>query len=464
MTERERIGPAEVLIYVALGIAFIDESVRKSVSGSPVLVTGAKDLLLLLAGFVIIVQPGSVPRRYWKYFAGWVLVTLFSGLWVFGQYRSLMLLGATVRTYTLAPLLFAVGYYLGHHDAARRRAARIFLIGGLLAIGVAIAQESARDSLPEFLSTRIYRARHGSAGGEYNESLFASPQTFGQVAVLLGAWSFAALILPSFSRHRIAAAGVLLASLGGVYLSRIRTALLAHLCVLFLIWLCVWKVGTRRDELPGPLRGILAGILIVCVATSFYYLVLPEISDSSPANPTGDTHYYQMLFDTDLLTYRLSFFLLEFARAGEHDWFFGYGAGTGGRTREFVETDFRGIPEVGDTGLYLLYHEMGMLGLAAFLACYGGLTVQCAIRMTVRPSIPVVSIPAFAIGTVFLLWFLLKSHTCIANGLSHIIWLGSIGICCAVLDGVRRERSSPLADVVSTPMREDADAGDRGRP
>ena len=79
----------------------------------------------------------------------------------------------------------------------------------------------------------------------------------------------------------------------------------------------------------------------------------------------------------------------------------------------------------------------------AFLICYGGLTLNCGFRLFARPRPMLAAIPAFALSMAFLAWFLLKSHTCIANGLSHALWLGHIGICCGLLDRKRPQEPSP---------------------
>lgn len=450
MTDSERSPAVETLIYIGLGLAFVDETVRKSIPGAPILVTAVKDVVLIAAGFLIILQTRGLSRTYGKYFAPWVLVTFVSGLWVFTWFHSLLLLGATIRSYCLMPLLFAVGYYLGVKEEARRRVTRIFLIGGLLVIAVAVAQEFAREALPSFLSTRIYRVRHGGAGGDYNESLFASPQTLSHVAVVLAAWSFTSLVLPGFSRRRFSPLGLLLLGLIGVYLSRIRTALLILVMVLFIIWLGVWKVATRPGQMPAPLRGLVVALVILVLGSACYVAIYSGLKDMGDEDLARDILFYERALDFETIKLRSGLFLLEFQTSGEHDWFFGNGAGTGGRMRGFVDIDFHSIPAVSDTGLYLLYHEMGMVGLVSFLVCFGALLLRCALFLSVRPTIPPVALPTFALGAALLLWFLFKSHTCIANGFTRIIWMGSMGICCAALDRQRQAESGEPGPVQDT--------------
>ena len=341
----------------------------------------------------------------------------------------------------------------------------MFLIGGIAAMAVACAQEIARDSLPSFLSARIYKARHSGAGGSYNESLFASPQILAQVAVTLSTWAFSAIALPSTTRRRIGAIGVLAAGIVTAYLSRIRTAPFIAVFALSLTYLGAWKVRGSVREMPAAMRGLLLGLAVLALIGTSYFLVTLEFPNSPSDQAAQDATFYRSALRWDELGIRMRVFIREIAQLENHDPVFGYGAGTGGQVKRFVDTGFDDIPVVSDTGIFLLYHEMGVIGLFAFILCYIGLIARCGWQMATRRSIPGVSVPAFSIGVGLLIWFLFKSHACIANGLSHALWMVSIGLCCSALDRQgREERARAAARRSPVPSTAEDDARRPGGP
>jgi len=413
-------------IIFGLVLAFIDESLRKVIPGNPVAVTAVKDVLFFLAGLASILLDDRGLRRDMFKFAPWIVLTFLSAVFVFASLGSVPLLAASLRTYTLSPLLFAAGYSVGRDPGLLKASVRIFIVFGAVTVAVALLQEYARGSLPEVLSARIYFEKHAESGGLYVESLFASPQTLGQLAVLMTTWCFAeALFGAGVSRPLLALLSII-PLFYTIYVSRIRSALLmVLLAVLAVFAIGLARLGTSKRLLKLAMLGaLLPAILLGAVSRQ------PSIQDSSSEAPAArDVEYYGGLFAPDELLDRLSQFMIEYNLLRNHNCLIGYGAGTGGLATELNLPNLsEDIPQVTDTGLFLIYHEYGVVGLLCFGLSYVILSI-ILIYYICRPH--VISIPLIASGVLsilFLVWFLLKSYTIMRNGFSHAMWLGSMGL------------------------------------
>ena len=439
--EPPRSGAAELLLLAATALAFLDESIRKSLPGHPVTITALKDLLVLSSGLIVFFHLRQVPSRYLKYFCGWILVSLVSTAWVFSRYHSVPALLASIRTYTFSPLLFAAGYYLAWHDEARRKVFRIVLVGSMAAIAVGIVMEFRRDLLPPILAQRIFLEMHSGAGGLYIESIFASPQIFAQLMLVLAVWSFVAVTYPGFARRRAWSLALLLLGLYSIYISRIRTTVPLLGFALFFTWLVGAKLKPSPREGSAPARGAFLALALFVLAFTMYLLIFMDRPTDLPPGLARDSRFYLEIFSPSVVSTRLQLFVEEIRRVVEHEAVFGFGAGTGGPIRRFLSPMSAEIPSVLDTGFFLLFQEMGILGLMTFLICYAGLVVRPAIRIISGPYTSPLAIPSLAIAVSFLLWFLLKAHTVIANGFSHMLWMGSMGLCCAALDRTDAEQA-----------------------
>jgi hypothetical protein len=328
----------------------------------------------------------------------------------------------------------------------RQGVARLFVVFCHVVVIATFLQEFYRSGLPEFLSARIYAERHSLAGGVYNESVFASPQILAQV--LLCSLTLVASYVAS--REKFTIISFLLAGLGfcatalALALTRIRTGLVFAVFALGLIWLLsAWVRGRSAASVKRLRLLFLVGFAALgIVAVLFIVLGGKSLADAD-SSFKQDSDFFGYLFDPGELMARLTY---GFSEIGQelpgHDWFLGYGAGAGS-LRKFFQ-----VPLVYDTGLFLIYHEFGALGLSVFCIAYVGLTVDCFRRLFGAPVSRDV-IPSLTIATVFLLWFLLKSHSCMRNGFSHTIWMGMLGISCALLDRCRRGRpiTEPIANV-----------------
>ena len=151
----------EALLVTAILLAFVDESVRKMFASQPIYVTSVKQGVVLLAGVLILFAwHAAIAGIRLLLFLPWSIYTLISGTLVSFDYDAPRLVFAVIATYCSAPLLFAVGYYLGLFPDALRKVSKIFLIGAIAAIIVAILQEFIRSMLPGFLAVRVYKESH----------------------------------------------------------------------------------------------------------------------------------------------------------------------------------------------------------------------------------------------------------------------------------------------------------------
>ena len=417
------------LLVLAVCLAFTDEVVRKSLPGTPVAVTAIKDVLIFMAGAAVFLH-GAVPLRYFIVFLPWLVLVALSLTYVSLRYGSHLVLLAGARTYAAGPLIFAAAYYLGFDRGARRRVMRVFAAGAVCAILVAVLQEYAPESLPGILLVRIYKESHSLAGGDFNESLFASPQTLAHVtSVFLMA---AVLYLIRYAKGtgllfgNLAVAGAAFTLL----LSRTRTSIVLGAAGVLIVLALARKANTTLRQASARLAVLAAaaaGILL-------YTFAAVAAGNIGSAGLRRDVDFFSRAFRMDELVGRLLLFRQE-GELRNHDLLVGYGAGTGGMVRELIPPhEVAAIPRALDSGLYLLFHETGLVGVAAFLLCYVGLPLGCALRVGRRTRVPGVVVPALAVSAVSLAWFLFKSHTIISNGLSHAILWTAAGLCAGALD------------------------------
>lgn len=429
----------EFLLLCGLFIAFLDESVRKVMPEQPIYVTAVKDFLFLLAGMLALVRFPQFHRHV-LLFVPWVLYTLASAVMVTMTYDTYLLPAAIVRTYASAPLLLACGLYLGSTPVALRRAAIVFVIGASAAVLVTFLQETMRDALPGALSVRIYSDRHSLAGGNFNESLFASPQILAQVAVAFFALLVTAMLVTDRPLRVAVLLPVLAAALLTVYLSRIRTGLLVAALVAALVaLLLVLRSGVGL----GRVLRRLGAVAVVCVAAGS---VLAALTDDPyrARDLERDKNFFLHLLNPAELTQRLLFFVHEIEGWPDHDALTGYGAGTGGLTRSVIgETEVLAVPRIHDSGIALIYHELGLLGVATFALGYLGTLLRTSLRAAAGPGLPPEAAPTLAVAAGFTVWFLFKSHPVIANGCSHFLWLACLGIATAAVDRSRQPAAQP---------------------
>jgi len=413
-------------IIVGLLLAFLDESLRKVIPGNPVAVTAVKDALFFLAGLTSILMDDRGLRRNMFKFAPWTVLTFLSAFFVFASLRSVLLLAASLRTYTLSPLFFAAGYSIGRNPGLLKASVRIFIVFGAVTVAVALLQEYARETLPEVLSMRIYFEKHSESGGLYVESLFASPQTLGEVAALMATWCFAEAVFGAGVSRPMLALLSIIPLFYTIYVSRIRSALL----LVLLAFLAVFAIGLARLGVSKRL------LMLAKVGALLSALLLGAVSwqrstqdSSSEAGAAKDVDYYGASFAPNELIERLSYFMVEYEFLRNHNFLIGYGAGTGSLVTECnVPNLSEDIPQVTDTGLFLIYHEYGVVGLACFGLSYLILSLLIVYHLC---RIHVISISLIASGVLsilFLAWFLFKSYTIMRNGFSHAMWLGSMGL------------------------------------
>jgi hypothetical protein len=415
----------EFLLIVAAIIAFTDESVRKVLPNTPIYVTTVKQLLVLAAGALLLLQGVPGGRKFLLLFLPWTLYTFLSGLLVTFQYDSPAAMLAVTATYSAVPLLFMVGYYLGMQPAALSRLGKVFIIGSIAAALVAVLQEYGRALLPYFLQARIYKEGHAEAGGSYNESLFASPQILAQMMFPMLAWSTLALLVRRTSKMGFwAAVGVILCGYT-CYLSRIRVSVaLAAVMVLFIL-LLIRKTGLSVSRLA--FRAIVAGFVLSMLAA----LLVAAVSNDDPSTLKGqrDEEFFSKLLDPTESVSRLFYWQNEIADLPDHNAMFGYGAGTGGSMRSVIDDPrLLSIRVISDTGIALLFHELGLLGLALFSLCYIGIPVWALVQIVRRRRVDPTAIGSLAVCFTYLVWFLIKSHPVIGNALSHIVWMTMLGI------------------------------------
>jgi hypothetical protein len=409
----------------------VDESIRKALPSQPVVVTAFKDGLLMLAGLIVVSRRINQLWGSLLLFAPWCLLTLLSSFYVAMDLGATLAPLAVARTYGAVPLLLACGYYLGEQPAALRRVAAVFAVGATAAVLVSILQEHARASLPSFLTVRIYKEGHSLAGGLYNESIFAAPQTLAVVLLVFMTFLAAGLIFAQGTGMRwavrvTAQAGLLCLAAYALYLSRIRVAVPLAAFTLALVVV----LSPRGGAAPGKvLLRVASGVIALSAVAVVFVAISPPHAVGTRA-AERDAAFYMRLLDPTEWAHRLTLVFREIQDLPGHNMLFGYGAGTGGSIRPVIFTPKIGvIPPVLDTGGMLIYHELGLLGVAAFAMSYVWLLVRRTWQALALPSVPPGMVPALSIALALLIWFVLKSHTIVGNGLSHALWLGTAGMC-----------------------------------
>ncbi len=419
------------LLLLALALAFLDESLRKVLPGQPVIVTAAKNIPIFLAGAYMLFQGGPFIRGA-LLMLPWLLYACLSTFYVAMVYHAPLHLLSCFQTYVAGPLLiFLAGMYLAVDDWGRWRAVRLFILGAAAAALVGILQEVARDALPGFLSIRIYRAMHSAAGGQYNESLFASPQTF-SLCLLPAAIGLFVYFAAALVRRR----WVVLMLLGlftlGLYLARIRIGM-AYLivglgAVFALVGYSMGYANAKRARLVG---GVALMVCLLGLALSLGYRGWVRAAN---VNVARDTRFYEVIADPHTLADRFLLPFEEMSYAGGGLTLLGYGAGTAGASARFLSpTQSMTLPTVYDTGLALIATEFGLFGTILFVLPLLWFFMAALARL--RAHRPVAPDVIWALITVGILasWFLLKSHSVIENSFSQILWFGSMGIAWGLL-------------------------------
>jgi hypothetical protein len=449
---------SNVLLFGGLIIAFVDESVRKILPEQPVVVTAAKDILWVPAGLLAFEMYKHELRRFLGFFLCWTMLALASSLYMGLAYGSVIGVLASLKVYGLFSLWFFCGYYLGKNDVVRRRYYELFMLGSVVALIVTFLQEFARDSLPPFLSTRIYIESHPLAGGTYNESLFATMYILSKVLLYAVAISF----IWFSGQKRISSALWVWSLLGisvifaGIVLSRSRVTLMLGVFFLLVIWaLSAYKQKTDKSHIAT--RKLASGLCVVLGLGAV--LIFAFMPAKDPEDSLGrDVEFFKWLVDPDELAHRFMWlFEVELEGLKDHNWFFGYGAGAG-TLQPFYPGLPDDIPAVLDTGLFMIVNEFGLFGLLFFFICFGGLTVSCLQKILASPHIPGSVLPLFAINVTFLILFSWKYHVTLRNGFSQFLWLSSLGICCAQLSDCQSPMSARFDVAVSDlgePLAED---------
>lgn len=153
-----------------------------------------------------------------------------------------------------------------------------------------------------------------------------------------------------------------------------------------------------------------------------------------------DLDFFSNIYDPDELLVRLFYFLKESDELRNHDFLTGYGAGTGSLAPQF-DLELRDIPEVSDTGIFLIYHEFGLLGVLLFIYSYILNSLKFLLEIYCRRDHRPEAIASITVSIVYLTWFLFKSFTVLRNGFSHELWLGSMGLCCGLIEEWRCRRT-----------------------
>jgi hypothetical protein len=426
-----RLRFVDTLLLLTVFIAFVDESVRRAVPSHPVMVTAGKQALFTLAGLLILLNRG-VPFGPLVMFAPWTIYTLASSCVVAMDYDAPVAIPAVALAYSASPVFFAVGYYLGAQPEVLRRVGRIYAIGCIAAIAIAVIEEYARGALPEFITARIYTEKHAEAGGAFVESLFASPQILAEVMFPFVAWCVLEMLIGTVQRTRLLAAIAVIAAGFGIFLSRIRVAvLLAGLMVLF-IALLARKTGLSLGRLTGR---VVATLVALSLLLTILVAVLPE--DTYGRKGEKDRDFFGKLLDPSSSFRRLGIWAQEISELPpDHNPTFGYGTGTGGGQMRTLIGDIRLLdrPMVYDTGIALLYYEMGIVGFIVFVLGFVVFPIYVLIQLFRAQQVAPAAVASIAVYFAFLGWFLFKAHPVISNVLSHSVWVAMLGVCYSLLN------------------------------
>lgn len=396
---------ANLLIGLSLLLGFVDEGVRKILPGAPVWVTSVKVLTALLALAFWAGEAGGPPGVAVKYHVLWLVAVFLSAC-------SLVVQGMPVVPVLISSLVYCgcvfytlVGVKIGADPALFSGIKTLFWVGVVLSLCVGFAQEFDRGALPRFFSKRIFIEKHSDAVGSYVESIFASPTIFAEfLTVALACTLFdgeeAGYWGPVFS-------GALVL---GILVSRTRAAIV-FAAALLLLKLATLAFGSKR----GLRRGAAGFLTLFCVVASVY-----ACSDLAK-----DSSFFSATIDSGQLEGRALIFGNERGALVDHDWVLGYGIGTGGSMRSMYGASVDAIPEVYDTGLFLLYHELGAVGVASFLAIFLGLAVHAYGRGRAEFRS---NLRYYASILVLLAWFLFKTHAMLSNIFSCMLWFGLVGL------------------------------------
>ena len=154
-----------------------------------------------------------------------------------------------------------------------------------------------------------------------------------------------------------------------IYLSRIRVAVvLAVVAVLFLA-MFVRKTGLSVSRLA--MRLIISGF-----ALSLLVMLLVALIPSQKLSLKGEHEktFFAVVLDPAESIDRINLWEREIADLPNHSMWWGYGAGTGGSMRPVIaDQRLLLVPVVNDTGMALLYHELGLFGYLTFAICYVGI-------------------------------------------------------------------------------------------
>jgi hypothetical protein len=389
-------------------------------------------------------------------FLPWSLLTLASSVMVASKYESPQTVPAVVLAYSASPLFMVVGYYLGYHPEAMKRVGRIYVTGCLIAIFIAIMQEFARGALPAFLAARIYKEKHVVAGGMYNESIFASPQVLAVVMFPLLAWTFMELLIKRTRVNSLLYGATLILIGYTIFLSRIRVAVpLAFVTIMFILVLAR-KTGMKVSTMASR---VIIGGFVLSVMFAVLVVVVPE--DIYTRKAEIDRSFFGKVLRPHENFIRLLYWMKEIEDLPNHSAIFGYGVGTGSRLREVVG-DYRlvNIPTIYDTGIAMLYHEMGLVGLIAFAVGFVMLPLNAMWRILKARAVEPAAIASLGVCGAYLGWFLFKHHTVLINTISHLLWMGVLGVCFASLTRGQMQDDATMQDAAEQPWPYAGDEAD----
>jgi len=428
----ERFSVIDTIVVAALIIAFIDEGVRKSLPGAPVLVTGIKDILLIGGGlFLLSSKNGKMYRRMLTPFGPWVIYSVISALYVYLYDGSTLHLILTLKVYTLGIFIAIVGSYVAANEELSIKVWVVLFCGAVYAFCVGAMQEHAKDLLPGFYNRKIFIEKHSLAKGEYIESVFSSPQTFSLSMIIL---SYMALYkLLSERRSGYIYGGLMLLSIYGVYLSRIRVALFLDLVGMFAILILYISPYMRR-------RLLISISLFLIILVPCYVFVVGMNGGSLELQ---DMEFYRDLVDMDKLRGRVEYGLKLSSSSRDFGLsIFGYGAGTSGELRRFLNNQWRFGPGAEDSGFTQYHYQFGLLGVFLFFAPLG-LSLFGVSSQNKRNAINYTLIGAVIIMCwVLYVWLVFKANSIVVNGFSSMILYLSFGYAIGAVYRKRQEAKS----------------------
>ena len=396
---------ANLLICLSLLLGFFDEGIRKILPGAPVSVTSIKVLVALSALLFCGSEIRGGLKVAVKFHALWFLAIFLSACSLIVQGMPVFPVLASFLMYSGCIFYTLVGVKIGSDPVLFSKIKTLFWAGVALSLCVAFIQETDRGILPQFFSRRIFIEKHSEAVGSYVESIFTSPTIFAEFLCVALACILFDGDEPGYLVSFLSGLLVL-----GILLSRTRVAIFLA-GALFLLKIFMAPFASKRDFRKKALNIM---ILFSVVASVYAYSDLQK-----------DSSFFSAVVDSDKLEGRAFIFGNEQGALVGHDWVLGYGIGTGGSMRSMYGESVDGIPEVYDTGLFLLYHEMGVVGVVSFLAIFFGLAVHAYGRgMDEFKS----NLKYYCSILVLLIWFLFKTHAILSNIFSSMLWFGLVGL------------------------------------